>query len=140
MAIRKKVKLLKQRSVTTMDALVGQRLKARRMEQHMSQADLGEQIGVTFQQVQKYEKGVNRVGAVRLQQIANILETDVNYFMGDMANGNGKPRAPTKLSAFMATRDGIDIVEAMMRLDRPELRRSVISLARTLGNAYEAEA
>ena len=138
MAIRKKVKLLKQRSVTTMDALIGQRLRTRRMEQHMSQADLGEQIGVTFQQVQKYEKGVNRIGAVRLQQVANILETDVNYFMGDMANG--KPRAPTKLSAFMATKDGIEIVEAMMRLEKPELRRSVISLARTLGNAYEAEA
>jgi transcriptional regulator with XRE-family HTH domain len=134
---RKRV-ILKQRSVTTMDALIGQRLKARRLEQHMSQADLGEHLGVTFQQVQKYEKGVNRIGAVRLQQIANCLETDVNYFMGDMTNG--KLRAPSKLSAFMATKDGIDIVEAMMKLDNPDLRRSVISLARTLGSAFPYEA
>lgn len=134
---RKRV-LLKQRSVTTMDALIGQRLRARRMEQHVSQAELGEHLGVTFQQVQKYEKGVNRIGAVRLQQIANCLETDVTYFMGDMASG--KPRAPSKLSTFMATRDGIDIVEAMMKLDSAGLRRSVIDLARRLGNVYGEEA
>ena len=137
MAKKKRV-LLKQRSVTTMDALIGQRLRARRMEQHVSQAELGEHLGVTFQQVQKYEKGVNRIGAVRLQQIANCLETDVTYFMGDMASG--KPRAPSKLSTFMATRDGIDIVEAMMKLDSAGLRRSVIDLARRLGNVYGEEA
>ena len=120
------------------DAEVGRRVRSRRLECRLSQTELADRIGVTFQQVQKYEKGVNRIGAVRLQQIANCLETDVTYFMGDMASG--KPRAPSKLSTFMATRDGIDIVEAMMKLDSAGLRRSVIDLARRLGNVYGEEA
>jgi transcriptional regulator with XRE-family HTH domain len=126
------------RKVTAADLLIGQRLRTRRMEQHVSQAELGDKLGVSFQQVQKYEKGVNRIGASRLQLIANILETDVDYFMGDMSDG--KPREPSRVSTFMATKDGLDIVEAMMKLDEPH-RRSVIALARTLGNAYgEAKA
>jgi transcriptional regulator with XRE-family HTH domain len=126
------------RKVTAADKLIGQRLRTRRMELHASQAVLADKLGLTFQQVQKYENGSNRIGAVRLQQIANFLETDIAYFMGDMSNG--KPRAPSKVSTFMATKDGIDIVEAMMKLDEPH-RRSVIALARTLGNAYgEAKA
>ena len=135
---KKKTGLKKQRSVTTMDALIGQRLRARRMEQHMSQDELGHQLGVSFQQVQKYEKGVNRVGAARLQQIATALQTDVVYFIGDMKNG--KECAPSKLTTFMATKDGIAIVEAMMRLDNAALRRSVIDLARKLGNVYSEPA
>jgi transcriptional regulator with XRE-family HTH domain len=130
--------ILTQRKVTSEDKLIGQRLRTRRQELHISQNALGDKLGISFQQVQKYEKGINRVGASRLQQIAGILETDLVYFMGDI--GNGKPRAPSRLSTFMATKDGLDIVEAMMRLDEPH-RRSVITLARTLANAYgEAKA
>lgn len=124
---------MKQRSVTTVDALIGQRLRTRRMELHVSQTELADNVGVSFQQVQKYENGTNRIGASRLVQIANALKTDVAYFVGDMIDG--KPLAPSKLSTFMATKDGHDIVEAMMRLGEPH-RRSVIALARTLGNAY----
>jgi transcriptional regulator with XRE-family HTH domain len=125
-------KLTTQRKVTTVDAVIGQRIRARRMERHLSQGDLGDIVGVTFQQVQKYEKGVNRIGAARLQQVADALQTDLAYFMGDM--GNGKAKAPSKLSTFMATKDGLDIVEAMMKLDE-SLRRSVITLARSLSTA-----
>jgi transcriptional regulator with XRE-family HTH domain len=135
----RKKPVMKQRSVTAADGLIGQRLRTRRMEQHVSQAELGDKLGVSFQQVQKYEKGVNRIGAFRLQQIANALETDVAYFMGDMT-GN-KTHAPSRLSTFMATKDGLDIAEAMMKIDNPLLRRSVVDLARKLGNVYgEAEA
>jgi transcriptional regulator with XRE-family HTH domain len=124
------------RSATPVDVLIGQRLRTRRMEQGISQSDLAAPLGVTFQQVQKYEKGVNRIGASRLQAIANILETDMEYFLG---KSNAKPAAPSKLSAFMSTKDGVAIVSAMMRLDEPH-RRGVILLARTLAGAYGEEA
>jgi transcriptional regulator with XRE-family HTH domain len=62
---------------------MGKRIRLRRVEIGMSQSDLGDELGVSFQQVQKYEKGVNRVGANRLHQIANALKTDVNFFYGD---------------------------------------------------------
>ena len=129
----KLVRLKDQRRVTSADAVIGQRLRARRLEMHMSQNELADALGVSFQQVQKYEKGVNRVGASRLQTIANALQTDINYFMGDM--GGKKLVVPSKLSAFMATKDGVDLIEAAMRLSEPH-RRGVIALARTLGNAY----
>jgi transcriptional regulator with XRE-family HTH domain len=121
------------RKATTADKLVGQRLRARRLEMHISQTTLADKLGLSFQQVQKYEKGVNRVGASRLQEIAGILQTDFAYFIGDIING--KVPVPSKLSIFMATRDGLNIAEAMMRLDEPH-RHSVIALARTLDNAY----
>src|ERR1700746_1177217 len=84
---RKKL-LLVQRKVTPEDKLLGQRLRMRRMEMHISQAELGEQLGISFQQVQKYEKGVNRVGAARLQQIATALNVPVTFFY----DGDGKGR------------------------------------------------
>jgi transcriptional regulator with XRE-family HTH domain len=122
------------RAVTGIDKLIGNRLRARRLEMHISQSELADKLGVSFQQVQKYEKGVNRVGAGRLQQIAGVLQTDIPYFMGDV--GNGKSPTLSKVSTFMATKDGLDIVEAMIKLESPLLRKSVIQLARTLGNVY----
>lgn len=120
------------RMVTGIDKMIGNRLRARRMEMHISQAELGDKIGVSFQQVQKYEKGINRIGAGRLQQIAATLETDMPYFMGDV--GDGKRATVSKLASFMATKDGVDIYEAMLKLDQPH-RKAVIALARTLGSA-----
>ncbi|MBR0879599.1 transcriptional regulator with XRE-family HTH domain [Bradyrhizobium barranii subsp. barranii] len=120
------------RAVTPGDRLIGQRLKARRLEQHMSQGELGDKLGVSFQQVQKYEKGVNRVGSARLKQIADALETNFAYFLDDT---DGKMKT-SPIHAFLATKDGIDINEAMIKLDNPELRRSVIDFVRKLGNVY----
>ena len=119
------------RSVGPIDKYFGDRLRARRIMMKMSQEDLGKSLGVSFQQIQKYEKGVNRIGSARLIRIADALETGMDYFVGD--NGNSQPMP---LSQFLATRDGIDIVEAMMKLDNPILRRSVIDLTRKLSSAY----
>jgi transcriptional regulator with XRE-family HTH domain len=129
-----KTSLQSKRGTTQTDLLIGQRLRARRMELDMSQQELGEKLGVSFQQVQKYEKGINRLGASRLLQVCGILQTTVDYFMG--GNG-GKAPLPSKMSTFMATKEGHDIAEAMMRLNEPHAR-AVIALARTLGNAYGA--
>src|SRR5258708_2779669 len=77
----------KQRSAGKPDKEMGRRLRLRRVEQKMSQNELGDKLGVSFQQVQKYEKGVNRIGAARLEQIATALEVPVTFFYG---TGNPK--------------------------------------------------
>ncbi|UGY24980.1 helix-turn-helix domain-containing protein [Bradyrhizobium septentrionale] len=126
------------RTVTGIDKIIGNRLRQRRLELHISQSELADKLGVSFQQVQKYEKGVNRVSTGRLQQIATVLESDVSFFMGDLV-GSKKPPTVTKLAGFLATKDGVEINEAMLRLDQTH-RRAVIALARTVGTAYGVEA
>jgi transcriptional regulator with XRE-family HTH domain len=71
---------MKQRSAGKPDIELGKRIRLRRVEQKISQAELGDKLGVSFQQVQKYEKGVNRVGAARLQSIATALDVPVTFF------------------------------------------------------------
>ena len=81
-------KRMKQRSAGKPDIELGKRIRLRRVEQKISQAELGDKLGVSFQQVQKYEKGVNRVGAARLQQIATALDVPVTFFY----DGDNKSR------------------------------------------------
>jgi transcriptional regulator with XRE-family HTH domain len=119
------------RSVTPMDRTIGTRLRARRLELHISQNELAEKLGLSFQQVQKYEKGVNRVGSSRLMQIATVLQCDVGFFLAS----NGREHTTSKFVEFLATKDGVEINEAMMKLG-DEHRRGVIELARTLVRAY----
>jgi transcriptional regulator with XRE-family HTH domain len=123
------------RKASGLDRIIGNRVRARRLELHLSQADLADVLGVTFQQVQKYEKGRNRIGAGRLAIIAQALKTDSSFFMGDMSEG--KKPVLSKFAVFMATKDGAEILEAMIRLDQPH-RRAVVSLARMLATAHEA--
>jgi transcriptional regulator with XRE-family HTH domain len=126
------------RGVGQTDKVLGQRIRGRRLERSMSQTELGEKLGVTFQQIQKYEKGSNRVSTVRLAEIAKVLETDIAFFIGDL--GPGKPTAQaSRFEEFMATRDGADIVEAMIKLTNPLMRRSVIELTRKLSIALEGQ-
>jgi transcriptional regulator with XRE-family HTH domain len=125
------------RGVTAVDRLIGTRVRARRMEQHVSQQDLAAKIGVTFQQVQKYEKGVNRIGSARLVQIASFLEVDTSYFLANLnGTGNGGDKATaSRFVEFLATKEGVEINEAMMKLPDAH-RRGVIDLARSLVRAY----
>ena len=76
------------RSATAIDAYIGARMRERRIALQLTQAGLGEKLGVTFQQIQKYEEGINRVGAGRLQQISQVLEVPVSFFF-EGAKGNG---------------------------------------------------
>src|SRR5262245_12413847 len=105
-------------------------MRARRLELNLSQVEIGDKLGVSFQQVQKYEKGTNRLGAMRLQQVAEILSVDLAYFVGDMVKG--KPKSPSKLTEFIASTDGFKIVEGAMKLS-PFHLHAVITLVRSLG-------
>ena len=81
-----------QRSAGKPDVELGKRIRLRRVEQHISQTELADKLGVSFQQVQKYEKGVNRVGAARLQQIATALDVPITFFY----SGDGKARVKSR--------------------------------------------
>lgn len=112
------------------DVHVGSRVRMRRMMLSMPQQKLGDALGLTFQQVQKYEKGMNRIGAGRLQQIAHILEVPVSFFFegGPNAEGHPAPNAtPDYAQAFLATTDGLSIARSFAKLE-PKLRRRVADL------------
>lgn len=136
---RKKTLKQTSRGTTPIDGMIGNKIRARRLEMKFSQQQLADALGISFQQIQKYEKGANRVGVGRLQQIAQFLQTDIRYFMGDLAGDGKKAPIVSRYAKFMATKDGADIVEAMIKIESPALRKSVIQLARTLGGS-EAEA
>lgn len=121
------------------DAQVGNRVRLRRMLIGMSQERLGELLGLTFQQVQKYEKGVNRIGAGRLFQVAHILGVPVSYFYegvneepASLADGGGPP-----VMEFLASGEGLQLSLAFMRIKDPKVRRRVIDLVRSLADGEE---
>jgi transcriptional regulator with XRE-family HTH domain len=116
------------------DKHVGSRVRMRRMMLSMSQEKLGGALGLTFQQVQKYEKGTNRIGASRLQQISHILQVPVAFFFEGAPNlnpqGDGMSEAPspTYVSDFLATSDGLALTKAFMEIKEPKLRRRIVDL------------
>ncbi|MFD2183983.1 helix-turn-helix domain-containing protein [Rhodoplanes azumiensis] len=118
------------------DKHVGSRVRMRRMMLGMSQEKLGDALSLTFQQVQKYEKGTNRIGASRLQQIAHILQVPVAFFfegapdLGDGGPTDGLAEAPSPayISDFLATSDGLALTKAFMRIGDAKLRRRIVDL------------
>jgi transcriptional regulator with XRE-family HTH domain len=111
----------------------------------MSQEKLGDALGLTFQQVQKYEKGTNRIGASRLQQISNILQVPVAFFFEgapDLAGGRtptGKDApSPTYVADFLATSDGLALTKAFMRIPDPKLRRRIVDLVEQIAGEEAA--
>jgi transcriptional regulator with XRE-family HTH domain len=121
------------------DRHVGARVRMRRLLVSMSQERLGEALGITFQQIQKYEKGANRIGASRLQQIAKILGVPVEFFFegapsGDiiMATGFGELPQSNFVSDFMATSEGVQLTRAFVRISDAQVRRRLIDLVEAL--------
>jgi transcriptional regulator with XRE-family HTH domain len=117
------------------DKHVGSRVRMRRMMLSMSQEKLGDALGLTFQQVQKYEKGTNRIGASRLQQISNILQVPVAFFFegapdlgGARPPGSKDAPSPTYVADFLATSDGLALTKAFMRIGDQKLRRRIVDL------------
>ena len=125
------------RSTNSVDSHVGERLRARRITLGMSQSKLGQLLGVTFQQIQKYEKGANRISAVRLGQAAQALETTINYFLADVAGeparqGGFAETAPPFDVAFLSTAEGWQLNRAFSRIRDPKVRRRVLDLVISL--------
>ena len=116
------------------DKHVGSRVRMRRMMLSMSQEKLGDALGLTFQQVQKYEKGTNRIGASRLQQISNILQVPVEFFfegaphLGGASRADGDAPSPAYVSDFLASSDGLALTKAFMRIGDAKLRRRIVDL------------
>ena len=116
------------------DKYVGSRVRMRRIMLGMSQEKLGEALGLTFQQIQKYEKGTNRVGASRIQQISDILQVPVSFlFEGGprstaSADGFSEGPSPAYVSDFLATSEGLELTRAFTRITDPKLRRSIVEL------------
>jgi transcriptional regulator with XRE-family HTH domain len=125
------------------DRHVGSRVRMRRMMISMSQEKLGERLGITFQQVQKYEKGTNRIGASRLHQIAGILGVSVSFFYegmpsGEEAAGFAEGGNPAYVSDFLATAEGLALSKAFMKVSDPKLRRRIVDLVEAMVVASEA--
>ena len=116
------------------DRHVGSRVRMRRMMLAMSQTDLGDALGLTFQQVQKYEKGTNRVGASRLQHISHVLQVPVAFFFEGAPHQPGQPKglgeapSPAYVFDFLATSDGLALTKAFMRIKESKLRRRIVDL------------
>jgi transcriptional regulator with XRE-family HTH domain len=125
------------------DKHVGARIRMRRLMLGMSQTGLAQGLGLTFQQIQKYEKGINRVGASRLQQIAHILKVPVEFFF---EGAPGVPGAKTEaagtpslahVSEFLATPDGLTLVGSFVKVKSPKLRRSIVELVSYLAQSQD---
>jgi transcriptional regulator with XRE-family HTH domain len=120
------------------DRHVGARVRMRRMLAGVSQEKLGDALGLTFQQVQKYEKGSNRISASRLQQIAKMLDVPVSFFFdgaptGDTPSGGFSDSASTAYVAdFLATSEGVQLTKAFVRIKNVRVRRRVIDLVEAL--------
>ncbi len=115
------------------DRQVGARVRMRRLMLDMSQQKLATALGVTFQQVQKYEKGSNRIGAGGLQQLAEILEVPVGFFFEDFPTAGGKQAAlPSYISDFLTTADGLALTQAFMSLRDARQRRCLVILAEAM--------
>jgi transcriptional regulator with XRE-family HTH domain len=120
----------KDRPAADIDVLIGERVRARRMQAKISQAALGEALGVTLQQIQKYEEGTGRIGSGRLLEVAKVLECDVMEFY--VTGNSDQTIAGTPFSTFMATKDGVAIIKAMLKIKNQALRRTVIDIAEKL--------
>jgi transcriptional regulator with XRE-family HTH domain len=120
---------------TAIDRKVGVRVRMRRLTLDMSQERLAAGLGVTFQQVQKYEKGHNRIGASRLQQLAEILQVPVSFFFEDFAvPGGTQAPSPSELSDFLATADGQALTRAFMNIRDPRQRRCIVILLEAMAH------
>ena len=120
------------------DVHVGRRLKMRRMMIGMSQEKLGNELGLTFQQIQKYEKGVNRVGASRLYDVARALGVSVQYFFEDLPEtGPSRSFDLSGRDAVMEclnSAEGLALITSFSQITDAATRRRIVELVRTLGN------
>jgi transcriptional regulator with XRE-family HTH domain len=125
------------------DKHVGSRVRMRRMLIGMSQEKLGEALGITFQQIQKYEKGTNRISASRLQQIASVLGVTIGFFyeglpVEEAGSGFAEESSPAFMLDFMASQDGLQLMDSFMRIRSARVRRSIVDHVKALAADEES--
>lgn len=127
------------------DKYVGSRVRMRRIMLGMSQEKLGEALGLTFQQIQKYEKGTNRVGASRLQQISEVLQVPVSFLFDGgpsgitLGEGAADSASPAYIADFLATSEGLALTRAFTRIADSKLRRSIVDLVEQIAERESAD-
>jgi transcriptional regulator with XRE-family HTH domain len=120
------------------DQHVGRRVRMRRLMLAMSQEKLAAALGLTFQQVQKYERGANRIGAGRLQHLSHILQVPVSFFFEGVPNAsaphgsNGSALSLAQIDDFVSDLDGLRLIRAFMRIDNAAMRRRIVILVQEI--------
>lgn len=127
------------KSPNPIDIHVGARVRMRRFLLGMSQGKLAEQLGVTFQQVQKYEKGMSRISASRLQTIANVFGVPVGFFFENIVDHTREETAPLSDTADVSllTQDGVALNKAFVRIRSAKVRRSIVELVKLLADDHD---
>lgn len=123
------------------DVHVGNRIRFKRIMMKMSQSDLGDAVGVTFQQVQKYERGTNRVSASRLQQVADVLRVSVTFFFegqGAQVTDSGETVESDELSLFLSTSEGLALNQAFAKIADDKVRRKIVGLVKTVAETRDS--
>jgi transcriptional regulator with XRE-family HTH domain len=121
------------------DIYVGGRVRMRRKILGLSQERLGSKLGITFQQIQKYEKGTNRIGASRMHAMADALEVPVAYFFPDKSASEGglQEEGAAFMMEFMSSGEGLELSRAFARIRNTKIRRKVVELVRALADGSE---
>ncbi|AGA64154.1 putative HTH-type transcriptional regulator [Liberibacter crescens BT-1] len=126
---------IKKSSPNPIDIYVGSRIRLRRTLLGMSQEKLGESLGITFQQVQKYEKGTNRVGASRLKNISTILNVPVSFFFEDAPSDSPSISSEANyIVDFLSSSEGLHLNRAFIRIEDHKVRQKVIELVKVLAS------
>ncbi len=133
------------RGPNAVDVHVGGRLRIRRTLLGMTQTSLGDAIGLTFQQVQKYERGVNRIGSSRLYDLARVLDVPVNFFFDEMPkaiaskSGAGSSGASDGAEVFdpdiVSKRETLELVRAYYKIENPQVRKRLFEMVKALGKS-----
>jgi transcriptional regulator with XRE-family HTH domain len=125
------------KSTGSIDKEVGSRVRMRRISIGMSQEKLGDMLGLTFQQVQKYEKGTNRISVARLVDIAKILDVNIHFFFNGIKSAKNDPgfaedEAPPYISEVMSTPEGLQLIRSFTSVKNPKVRKSIVQLVTAL--------
>lgn len=128
---------MKAKSPNAVDVYVGGRVRLRRKVLGMSQGNLADSLGITFQQIQKYEKGINRIGASRLQKIAEIFAVPVGFFFENDASSDsmGTGGQADEIAQFIASKEGLALSKAFIAIEDANVRQKLLALTRSLGSA-----
>ena len=133
---------LMKKSTGSIDIEIGSRVRMRRISVGMSQEKLGDMLGLTFQQVQKYENGTNRISVGRLVDIAKILGVDIHFFFDGVKSGKAdagfaEEESPPYISEMMSTPEGLQLIRTFTGIKNPKVRKSIVQLVASLAAQEE---